>query len=125
MSKCECKECVHEKVCRTREFPSIEEILKDGCPHYKDKSLFVELPCKVGRVVYVLRSQTSNGKNLYLREERISHYRVFTDHIFMCFESGRLSVPNYLWNKTVFLNRDEAEKKLKERVCEYEHKKVH
>ena len=48
MSKCECKECIHEKVCRTREFPSIEEILKDGCPHYKDKSLFVELPCKVG-----------------------------------------------------------------------------
>lgn len=46
MSKCECKNCVHEKVCRIREFPSIEEILKDGCNHYKDKSLIVELPCR-------------------------------------------------------------------------------
>ena len=46
MSKCECKECLHESVCRIREFPSIEEILKDGCQHYKSKSLFVELPCK-------------------------------------------------------------------------------
>ena len=52
MSKCECNNCIHEKVCRTREFPSIEEILKDGCHHYKDKSLCVELPCKVGDKIY-------------------------------------------------------------------------
>lgn len=72
-------------------------------------------PCKVGQVVYVLRSKTSNGKNLYLRDERISHYRVFGDWSFMCFESERLSVPEYLWGKTVFLTREEAEKALAER----------
>ena len=46
--KHECKNCIHEKVCRIREFPSIDEILKDGCNHYKDKFLCVELPCKIG-----------------------------------------------------------------------------
>jgi hypothetical protein len=101
-------------VCRIREFPSIEEILKDGCNHYKDKSLCVELPYEVGRVVYVIRSQTSNGENLYMREERISHYRVFHHWVFMCFESERLSVTQCQWETSVFLTKEEAEKKLKE-----------
>lgn len=70
-------------------------------------------PCKVGAVVYVLRSQTSNGKNLYLREERIDHYRVFDKMAFMVFESGRTSVPDYLWETTVFLTREEAEAALR------------
>ena len=29
-----CKNCVHEKVCRIKEFPSIEEILKTGCDYH-------------------------------------------------------------------------------------------
>lgn len=72
-------------------------------------------PCKVGQIVYVLRSKTSNGKNLYLREERISHYRIFDERSFMCFESERLSVADFLWDTTVFLTREEAEKALVER----------
>lgn len=108
-----CKKCVHYDVCNPYvatniNFPNVEK-----CEHYKDKSLFVELPYEVGQIVYVIRSQTSNGKNLYLREERISHYRVFSDHIFMCFESERLSVANYQW-KNVFLTEAEAERKLEE-----------
>ena len=68
-------------------------------------------PFKIGQIVYVIRSKTSNGKNLYLREERIDHYRVFSEWTFMCFESGRMSVPEYDWCN-VFLTREEAEKKL-------------
>ena len=73
------------------------------------------LPWKVGQIVYILRSKTSNGKNLYLTEERISHYRVFENWSFMCFESARLSVAEYLWETTVFTERAEAENVLKER----------
>jgi hypothetical protein len=72
-------------------------------------------PFKVGTHVYVLRSKTSNGKNLYLREEHIDHYRIFGERAYMCFFSDRTSVPNYLWGKTVFLIREEAEKALAER----------
>ena len=75
----------------------------------------VVLPWKVGQIVYILRSKTSNGKNLYLTEERISHYRVFENWSFMCFESARLSVAEYLWETTVFTERAEAENALKER----------
>lgn len=72
-------------------------------------------PVKVGQTVYVLRSKTSNGKNLYLREERIDSYRMFADGKFMCFDSGRVSVSEHLWETTVFLTREEAEKALAER----------
>ena len=108
-----CNNCIHVDVCDKQKITN-HTISKSVCKHFKDKSLFVELPCKVGQIVYVLRSQTSNGKNLYLREERISHYRVFGDYTFMCFESERLSVAEYQWKKTVFLTKEEAEAKLKE-----------
>lgn len=97
---------------------------EDDCAHCRAKHLYnagyrkqskntVVLPYKVGTVVYVLKSKTSNGKNLYLREERISHYRIFSERSFMCFESERLSVPDYLWETTVFISQEEAEAKMK------------
>lgn len=88
-----------------------KEIYEAG--YRKQSENTVVLPYKVGQVVYVLKSKTSNGKNLYLREERISHYRIFGDWSYMCFESERLSVPDYLWKTTVFLTQEEAEAKMK------------
>ena len=140
MSKCECKECIHEKVCRTREFPSIEEILKDGCQHFKNKSLFVELPCKVGDVVYVITEKhpcyacmcvddfchkhcTVKDKSKLVVKEAKVYYFLFQKsintlqvevakaiHLVMHFL--HFSIEDF--GKTVFLTKEEAEKKLKE-----------
>lgn len=71
-------------------------------------------PYKVGQKVYVLRSKTSNGMNLYLREERISHY-AFDGTTYMCFESVRRSVSDDRWETSVFATPEEAEKALAER----------
>ena len=116
MSKCE--NCLSQNVCRwwqngdgKHNLNCTDEVV---CPEYKDKTLCVELPYEVGQVVYVIRSQTSNGKNLYMREERISHYRVFKNWTFMCFDSERLSVSNSQWETTVFTNKEEAERMLRE-----------
>ena len=73
----------------------------------------IALPYKCGTVVYVLRSQTSNGKNLYMREERIDQYRTSNNGTFMTFESGRVSVRNDQWNGSVFATQEEAEQALK------------
>jgi hypothetical protein len=70
-------------------------------------------PYKRGTIVYVVRSKTSNGKNLYMREERIDHYRVFDERVFMCFERGEMSVADYMWEESVFLTKEEAEAALK------------
>ena len=70
-------------------------------------------PYRCGTVVYVVRSQTSNGKNLYMRKERIDHYRMFNNGTFMIFESGRCSVCNDQWSRCVFATPEEAEQALK------------
>lgn len=70
-------------------------------------------PYRCGTVVYVVRSQTSNGKNLYMRKERIDHYRMFNNGTFMIFESGRCSVRNDQWSRCVFVTPEEAEQALK------------
>lgn len=72
-------------------------------------------PYKCGTVVYVLRSQTSNGENLYMREERIEQYRASNTGTFMTFESGRVSVRNDEWSRCVFATLEEAEQALKEK----------
>ena len=110
-----CKDCIHHDVCEALEMNGLSKIHPKQCGYFTDKSRYIELPYKVGQTVYVLRSKTSNGKNLYLREEQIDHYRIFGERSYMCFFSGRLSVPNYLWEITVFLTREEAEKAIAER----------
>lgn len=70
-------------------------------------------PYKCGTVVYVLRSQTSNGENLYMRQERIEQYRTSNNGTFMTFESGRVSVRNDQWNGSVFATQEEAEQAMK------------
>lgn len=76
-------------------------------------NIVVVLPYEEGQLVYVLRSKTLNGKNLYLKKEIISHYRIFKDRAYMVFESGGLSVCDNLWKETVFLTEEEAERALK------------
>lgn len=70
-------------------------------------------PCKVGARVYVITSQTSDNRNLYIFEDEITHYRICDGCTIMCFEK-HLGVPSWRWNN-VFLTREEAEKALAER----------
>ncbi len=48
MNNNKCEKCIHYSVCEFKR--SIDDTL---CDHFKDKSLFVELPCKVGDKVYI------------------------------------------------------------------------
>ena len=91
-----CKDCIHFGICK-KGFPWADGVGGGWCEDFKDKSRLVELPYKVGSEVEVIRSQTSNGKNLYITNERISHYRVFVGEVRMCFDSCRLSIPDYQW----------------------------
>ena len=40
-----CKECVHNNICNLQH-------IEKYCDHFKDRSRFVELPCKIGDIVY-------------------------------------------------------------------------
>jgi hypothetical protein len=41
-----CKECLHCEICKYND--GVNAWCKGNCPHFKDKSKSVDLPCKVG-----------------------------------------------------------------------------
>ena len=70
-------------------------------------------PVEIGTKVYVITSQTSNGKNLYIFEDIITHYVICDNYTLMCFEN-HIAEANHNWDK-VFLTKEQAEQALAER----------
>lgn len=105
-----CKDCLYEEACV---FSSVTESA-EHCRHFKDKSRFVELPCKVGDIVYFhefLQTDDCDG-HYFVDQAKVS--RISIDYNGLI-----LSVWNRIFvlsdiGKTVFLTREEAEKKLEE-----------
>ncbi len=139
-----CKDCVHVEVCCEKNLhvavgmniiPRFKyKRIEQECKNFKDRSRFVELPCKVNlcdEVHFVLRGLDEIDLKEYLftvRNSAVSDTVQFITEIgtygFWVGESPREFAPDYdefyHWHelgKTVFLTREEAEQalKLKER----------
>ena len=116
MSKCE--NCISQNVCRWWEngmgknLNCTDEVV---CPEYKDKSLFVELPCKVGDEVYLIEfGKVQKGR---INEINISASGnvVVLDLFFRSIVLRRNRAIYFTqFSNTIFLTKEEAEKKLKE-----------
>lgn len=114
----DCKDCYHYDVCSKKD---------EMCKNFKDKSLIVELPCKLGQIVY----------DVVLCNDGI--HRIFRMKISKIEPFGVL-YPNWIWNlfltdnynyayrtfsdigKKLFFSKDEAEIKLKELKNEFNSK---
>ena len=116
MSKCECKNCVHCDVCRIRTYPSMYGLTGKWCDHCKDKSLLIELPCKVGDEVYI-------SDFVGVIEAFVSNIKMFYNYLTKEIENvvdlriiGNFSIHKNFneFGKTVFLTKEEAEAKLRE-----------
>lgn len=101
-----CKDCIHNKACRSflvvshskTELDAIANVEHASlCKNFKDKSLIIELPCRVGDVLW--------------------------QHSPITGEPISFKVPDMHWilnnveefGQTVFLTREDAERALKER----------
>ena len=103
-----CKDCVHCYVC----LESDKDLI---CKDFKDSSQFVELPCKVGDTVFVIQDIAGEEKIIQDRVETIS-IGYYADGINI-YQFDGIKTDGYFsdFGKTVFLTREEAEQKLKER----------
>ena len=121
-----CKECLHVEVCKFKDLPAPlsdsyireSECIEKRCSDFKDRSRFVELPCKIGGTIYHIE----NGKiveyivfatHTYSRKSRNKH------KLFLTLPSdGRIHLVINDFDMangiTVFLNKEEAEQALKE-----------
>ena len=116
-----CKDCVHFDVCcsylstaynkcklATPDFKLLKNIECDECQHFKDRSRFVELPCKLGDTVYYFNSA---GK---IFSQRVSSFIV--NYVGILVDSD-VMFDSHLMGDRFFSTREEAERalKLKER----------
>lgn len=111
-----CKDCIHYEVMKTesssyclcsKAFEMSERRRHDStieCEHFKDKSKIIELPCSIGDAVYVIITENVDldGYRMQWGKETFVKNLPFNLNMFDQF------------GKTVFLSREEAQKKLEE-----------
>ena len=119
-----CNNCVHYPVCdllRSNGERDAASFQLSGCDHFKERSRFVELPCKIGDTVYSV-VQCDDGLSIY--EIEVGHISVSLSILddFPPYAVGKVKPDGggFIFDleeigKTVFLTRAEAKKALAER----------
>lgn len=102
-----CKDCLCVDVCKYND--KVNEWCKGTCPRFKDKSLYIKVPCNVGDTVYSI-------KNYHINECRVVWIRIDTRKsitiLLMTKDFIFYDVSLKDFGKTVFSNHDEAKKVL-------------
>ena len=107
-----CEDCLHYDIC----IGAFGDWLPKICDSFKDKSKFIEIPCSVGDTVYYPYA----GK--ILEKKVTAYHRVYDarsgvqgiDWWYELENDESETMDADLISKTVFLTREEAEKKLEE-----------
>ena len=105
-----CKDCLHFVVCE--EVPTKSA---DDCEFFKDRSRFVELPCKVGDTVYII-ARISEKEEIIQDSVESFTISYFVDNTPIILFDG---IETCDWDssdfgKRVFLTKEQAERALKE-----------
>ena len=106
-----CRDCIKADVCKYKnedvsKGTKVKDLITD-CQSFKDKSRYIELSCKVGDKVY------RPSKYLGVVQFVIISFEMYQSEMFFTDDSENIIyLPDI--GKTVFLTREEAEKKLKE-----------
>jgi hypothetical protein len=137
-----CKDCVHVEVCRdflTSEIgdenkkKAVQKYLSElenemninGCPFFKDRSKFVELPCEIGARAYVLHRSKKGGGfiqnnltvvGIHLKDTK--GCRGVPRQEYLVVRSDPLNMSTHInlkeVGKTLFFSKEEAEQALQE-----------
>lgn len=109
MSKCE--NCIHYDVCCKCDMYGD---CADNCKSFKDKSLFVEYPCKIGDKMYFVCGSNIAEYEVYKIEYDFVFFRLYGENPNYVIEHREFvgMYPNP--SRTLFLTKEEAERKLKE-----------
>ena len=111
-----CEDCIHYHVCDIEAIRAIENIGAKLCHNFKDESRLIELPCSIGDTVYYPYA----GK--ILEKKVTAYHRVYDartgiqgiDWWYELDNDESETMDADLIGKTVFLTKEEAEKKLEE-----------
>lgn len=110
-----CNDCIHNEICQQIAGPFNIIDADMSCTDFKHSARFVELPCKVGDTVYVIKSIAEEEKIIQDHVETLG-IGYYADGINI-YQWDGVKTDGYFedFGKTVFLTREEAERALKER----------
>ena len=104
-----CENCYHYEACNyflKKENGYLASREGFVCGHFKDKSLIMELPCKVGDMLYIIIDESKKFGGNYIKEEKAveisTEGRIWTDDCY--YDSDDVG-------KMIFFTREEAEKR--------------
>lgn len=112
-----CKDCIHYEACKFYTDKTKFNLPKkaENCDDFKDKSKYIELPCKVGDTVYYIEDHNNERKIITLCCSMI-FMRDDGNYVQLMFPNNRTSKSfNFInFGCCLFLTKAEAEAKLKE-----------
>lgn len=112
-----CENCLHYEACKSMvkviERTTIYSIAMRVCNNFADKDLYIKLPCRVGTKVYALATPCGSCEHFDFSLERSLKIcrNCEKQEIAECTFDNELIDE---FGKTVFLTREDAEKKLEE-----------
>ena len=112
-----CKDCIHNELCEVmHKFGVVDLPYNDEtiCELFKNKANIIELPCKVGDIVYYLDGTILNESKVHCISfgGRYGTYSQGQIHIYDS-DKDNITVKIEQFGKTVFLTKEEAEQKLR------------
>lgn len=109
-----CKDCIHYDICHNN-FKNIdlnEEMTDEHCcVYFKDKSRFVELPCKAGDDFFIIAQRFEKGKytEYFIDERQVSCFEYDGKNLTVYdFEGIDFDIDN------IYFDKSKAESKLME-----------
>ena len=124
------KNCIHYEVCNAECGELLSRINQgcEQCKHFKDKSLIVELPCKVGKEIYVLNRENIPQRMILDEPDIRCHCAKEVNLCMALCDDKEHSICVYRFKndgsdigEKVFRTKEEAEAKLKELENESKH----
>lgn len=104
-----CKDCIHYGLCETKGNAEIfVRGIENICGYFKDKSKYIEVPCKVGDTVYWIGRK---GGKPFISEEIVQS--IYCD-VRETIRFTMLNPNGKILKSNIFLTQSEAEQKLKE-----------
>lgn len=115
-----CKDCIHYDTCydRCEHWIEFELTAETECKDFKDKSRFIELPCKFNDAFYIIPT-ANNGFEEITRVECLGFQISKPEPVADLFrkesgKSNRLYQAGFdMFGKDIFLTREEAKEALK------------
>ena len=103
-----CKDCIHFESCKNLYETHGEGLSGDSyvCDFFKDRSRFVELPCKVGDFVYFIKARR-------IMADIVSKFTIDRCGVMLQRVNGYNLGYTYQLGKKIFLTLEEAEQALK------------